>query len=294
MSNIIQGIIEGRERENELAAALKQARQITKGVKYDDTIIEIISEIQTLASKLGIDPRTVKYAINDVLEARNSLESAVYALDEMFKDAYQDEKYKNDEEEEGLTEENKAEIRAKLDQAIKDFLARGGQIEKLKPNRVRAIPGMGLASKHIGTAGEINRKTRSKMLVGKGRNIQGNKPVVNVEEGNLAAIESYKKTKESNIMKGLQSEEKVNEYELDSSRKITFSKENPPTFDYLYRQFIHTMLSSPDKLSPEEWISFANKRYGLNHTYKDFQNFGKTRDNTGGWDRFIKKYILNK
>jgi len=80
-----------------------------------------------------------------------------------------------------LEEASKAEIRANLDQDIKDFLNKGGEIEKLKPNKVRAIPGMGLASKHIGTAGEINRKTRSKMLVGKGRNIQGNKPVVNVE-----------------------------------------------------------------------------------------------------------------
>lgn len=91
-----------------------------------------------------------------------------------------------------LEEASKAEIRANLDQDIKDFLAKGGEIEKLKPNKVRAIPGMGLASKHIGTAGEINRKTRSKMLVGKGRNVHGTKPVVNVEEGEVVSMQARK------------------------------------------------------------------------------------------------------
>lgn len=181
MSSIIQGIIEGREREDELAVALKQAQQITRGVKYDDTVNGIISEIQTLASKLGMDPKSVKYAIQDVLEAKNNLESAVYGLDELFKDAWQEEKWKNDDEEEGLTEETKAEIRARLDQAIQDFLAKGGQIEKVKPNRVRAKPGMSMASRHIGTPGEFSRQKKSSGP-GMGRQLGSGKPVVNVEE----------------------------------------------------------------------------------------------------------------
>lgn len=181
MSSIIQGIIEGREREDELAVALKQVQQITRGVKYDDTVNGIIAEIQELAGKLGIDPKSVKWAINDVLEAKNNLESAVYGLDELFKDAWQEEKWKNDDEEEGLTEETKAEIRARLDQAIQDFLAKGGQIEKVKPNRVRAKPGMSMASRHIGTPGEFSRQKKSSGP-GMGRQLGAGKPVVNVEE----------------------------------------------------------------------------------------------------------------
>ena len=81
MSSIIQGLLESRERENQLAVALKQTQQITRGVKYDDTVNGIISEIQALAGKLGIDPKSVQWAIDDVLEARRNLESAVYGLD---------------------------------------------------------------------------------------------------------------------------------------------------------------------------------------------------------------------
>ena len=102
------------------------------------------------------------------------------------------------------------------------------------------------------------------------------------------------KTKESSIMKGLQAEGNVNEYELDSSRKIEFSKENPPSFDYLYREFIHNMLSSTNKSNPQDWINAVNKHYGLSYTYKDYQNFGKNRDMIGGWDKFVKKHILGK
>ena len=101
---------------------------------------------------------------------------------------------------ENQVDESKADTRAEVDQAIKDFLAKGGQIEKLPPNRVRAKPGMSMASKHIGTAGEIGRKVRSKMLVGKGRNIQGNKPVVNVEESVIYQLDKEDPLNKSEIL----------------------------------------------------------------------------------------------
>jgi hypothetical protein len=82
----------------------------------------------------------------------------------------------------GLDEESKSELRNRLSKEIEDFLSKGGEITKFAPNKVRAKPGMGLASKHIGTPGEIGRKVRSKMLVGKDRNIQGKKPEVAVEQ----------------------------------------------------------------------------------------------------------------
>ena len=146
--------------------------------------------------------------------------------------------------EEEIDEASKAEVRAELDQAIKDFLAKGGEIEKLKPNKVRVRPGTSLGSKHIGTPGEFGRKPQARFLAGKGRQINPGKPVVNVEEledakegysagavggaglgedtayasgmgqgGN--AGQSYRKfvpkvagTKESAIMKGIQAESK--------------------------------------------------------------------------------------
>jgi hypothetical protein len=180
MSSIIQGIKESIEREQELANALKQSQQITKGIKYDETVMGIINEIQALAQKFNIDPKSLKWAIDDVLEARGNLESAVYGLDELFKDAWQEEKWRNEEED--LNEESKAEIRARLDKAIQDFLDKGGQIEKVKPNKVRAKPGQSLASRHIGTAGEFSR-TRRSPGPGMGRQLGAGKPVVNVEEG---------------------------------------------------------------------------------------------------------------
>ena len=153
----MRGLFESREREDQLAVALRQAKTITSGIKYDDTVNGIISEIQTLANQLKIDPRSVKYAINDVLEAKNNLESAVYGLDELFKDAWQEEKWKNDDEEEGLAEERpKSEIEVnpndnftildikKLEQ-INDLdtlkkqakhLIKGKPIRRMKPEKI--------------------------------------------------------------------------------------------------------------------------------------------------------------
>jgi hypothetical protein len=95
-----------------------------------------------------------------------------------------------------------------------------------------------------------------------------------------------KKTKENSIMKGIQ-----NEYDVDSSRKIEFSKENPPSLDYLYQQFIYNMLSSTNKLDPKDWIAAMNNRYGLGYTWKDYQVKGH-QDHTNNWDKIIKKYVL--
>ena len=98
-------LAEDAEKLAQLEAAMKQAQQITRAIKYDDSTTEIIVKIQELAQRTGIDPRSVKYAISDVYEAKNALESAVYGLDELFKDAYQEAKWKHDDEQEGLTQE---------------------------------------------------------------------------------------------------------------------------------------------------------------------------------------------
>jgi hypothetical protein len=80
----------------------------------------------------------------------------------------------------GVTEDfkMKSDFRKESDAALADFLARGGEIETVPPNRVRVKPGQSLASKHIGSKRETGR------IVGKDRRVHGNKPVVNVSEVN--------------------------------------------------------------------------------------------------------------
>ncbi len=79
--------------------SLPEARRITKAIKYDDTVGEIITQIQMLAERTeGIDSKTLEYSIDGVLSAKNALESAVYGLEEAFEDAARNAQYKRDEE----------------------------------------------------------------------------------------------------------------------------------------------------------------------------------------------------
>jgi hypothetical protein len=59
---------------------------------------------------------------------------------------------------------------------VEDFLARGGKITQVKPNRGPRHPGLSLGSKHIGGGGDGTRASRT----GRGSKPQG-KPVVAVE-----------------------------------------------------------------------------------------------------------------
>ena len=114
-------------------------------------------------------------------------------------------------------------------------------------------------------------------------------------QGMMSKVKSWFKeeqapmfTPESAIMKGIQ-----NEYELQGTKKIEFSKENPPSLDYLYRHFLHDLLSSNNKVEPNEWIKSQNDRYSLNYTFKDYQKMGH-KDYTNNWDKIVQKYILKK
>jgi hypothetical protein len=79
--------------------AYRQARHITKQIKYDQTVSEIIVGIQMLAEKAGIPEKELQYAEDEVYEASSALESAVYGLDEVFKEALERQRYaQNDEE----------------------------------------------------------------------------------------------------------------------------------------------------------------------------------------------------
>lgn len=81
--------------------------------------------------------------------------------------------------------------------------------------------------------------------------------------------------------------------EVDTKRIIKFSKENPPDLDYLYQQFIQKMLSPDNNLDPNDWIKKVNEFYGLNYTWKDYQNKGH-KDHTNNWQKIIDKYILKR
>ena len=98
MSAILQGadkayLREYRESEDErrldaLENAMGSVRKATKGGKYlGSDVIDIMVEIQGFAEKLGIDPDELEYAENQVREAMNNLESAIYGLEEPFEDA---------------------------------------------------------------------------------------------------------------------------------------------------------------------------------------------------------------
>jgi hypothetical protein len=68
--------------------ALRQARGITRAIKYVDDPLKIIGNIQLLAERVpGIDLQILKYHVDNVHEAQTALESAVYGLEEAFEDA---------------------------------------------------------------------------------------------------------------------------------------------------------------------------------------------------------------
>lgn len=88
------------EKVQEFKMALDQARKITKGIKYDDTVGEILVQIEMLAEKFpGIDMRDLNWKMDDVREAKNALESAVYGLEEPFIEAMRNAEYEYEEEE---------------------------------------------------------------------------------------------------------------------------------------------------------------------------------------------------
>ena len=111
MSAILQGadkayLREYRESEDErrldaLENAMGSVRKATKGGKYlGSDVIDIMIEIQGFAEKLGIDPDELEYAENQVREAMNNLESAIYGLEEPFEDAIRALQNKIDDSEE--------------------------------------------------------------------------------------------------------------------------------------------------------------------------------------------------
>lgn len=91
-------------KSDQLQMAYKEALEITKDIKYDSTPSDIIVKITMLAEKVGLTDQ-IEMAADAVREAQNALESAVYGLDEVFKEAYQEAKWAEEDAENDLDEE---------------------------------------------------------------------------------------------------------------------------------------------------------------------------------------------
>ncbi len=90
-----ESINEGRA--DDLERALMQARKITKGIAYDNTVNEIMVEIENLVKAYALDMDDFNYHNSRVYEAKHELESAIYGLDEIFEDALRDAQYSDEE-----------------------------------------------------------------------------------------------------------------------------------------------------------------------------------------------------
>ena len=76
------------DKKSDLESALDQARQKTKEIKYHDPHVEIISKLRSIAEEVGLE--LDEYQERQVYQAKNNLESAIYELEEVFKDAIRD------------------------------------------------------------------------------------------------------------------------------------------------------------------------------------------------------------
>ena len=83
------------DKKFDLENALDSARDITKGIKYADTHMQIILKLGHLAEEHGLE--IDEYQEGKVFEAKNKLESEIYQLEEVFEDAIRDISNKIDE-----------------------------------------------------------------------------------------------------------------------------------------------------------------------------------------------------
>lgn len=90
IADLQKQLAELENRKDTLRHAVQEARKITTEIKYDDTVMSITTRIQQLAEKTGVDAREIQWAIKEVQEKANELESAIYSLDDAFTDAYRD------------------------------------------------------------------------------------------------------------------------------------------------------------------------------------------------------------
>lgn len=105
MSNILKGIYIKEtssdyiveDRSQDLVLATQQAKNITKQIRYDRTVGEILTNIELLAEKYNIDRDAFELAETEVKNAQRQLEAAIYGLDEIFQEAAKKSTWDSDE-----------------------------------------------------------------------------------------------------------------------------------------------------------------------------------------------------
>ncbi len=84
-----------------LQDAMGSVRKATKGGKYlGSDVVDILVQVQQLAEKFGIPQDELDYFENQVRQAQNNLESAIYGLEEPFEDVIRTLQNKIDDSEE--------------------------------------------------------------------------------------------------------------------------------------------------------------------------------------------------
>jgi len=80
-----------------LETGLKKAQRITSSIKYEPPALGILSQFDILVEEYGLDKKEFEYLASAVHQANNALQSTIYQLDDIFKDAINEIKYKIDD-----------------------------------------------------------------------------------------------------------------------------------------------------------------------------------------------------
>lgn len=88
VKGIQQRISELSQEKEKVEIILNKARNITRSVKYEPVALSIIAKLKSLSEEVSIDPREFQYYENQVVEAQQALQAAVYNLDDVFVDLY--------------------------------------------------------------------------------------------------------------------------------------------------------------------------------------------------------------
>ena len=81
----------------DLDLLISQVNDKTRDIKYNDVPSDIYLKVQSLAEENGIDEKELEYKVDEVREAVNALESAIYGLVEPFEDKKREIDYAKDE-----------------------------------------------------------------------------------------------------------------------------------------------------------------------------------------------------
>jgi hypothetical protein len=96
-SNVVEDTSELDRRLYELEAGLREAQTATRAIKYEPPSMSILVEMRTLVEKYKLNVKDFEYLANDVHEAQNHLESTIFKLTDVFKEAVRDVQYKIDD-----------------------------------------------------------------------------------------------------------------------------------------------------------------------------------------------------